>query len=559
MLHSLRVENIAIIDSLEIEFGPGLNLLTGETGAGKSIIVDALGLILGAKAPPEVIRAGADVGSVEAEVAVNSRNTRLVGVLERHEIESEDRRIVLRREVGEKRSRAFIQGRSVALSVLKDVASQLVSIYGQHEHQALFDAVTHLRLLTLFGGHEELAAATAAHAREALEAQETIRRIEAKRAEAGRRRDYLQFQVREIKEAAVGAGEEDALRMERQRLLNAEKIRALATAAVDGLYAAEGSALERISAARRSLDELTRIDSALEPLRAPFDEMAEAIRETSRKLGDVAAGADADPTRLEVIEDRLYLIERLKKKYGPETADVLRALADAETELAALERLEVHSGEAQERFAAAAAAYRRSAGLLGQRRRESADRLSKALRRQLSDLAMPSVRFEVRFAPAVAEFDENGLESAEFYISPNPGEPVRPLSLIASGGELSRVMLALRNSASDEDPERTLVFDEIDVGIGGPTADVVGRKLASVARRQQVLCVTHLPQVAAFADHHLSVAKSTSAGRTVARVTPLDREGRVQEIARMLGSAEPSAVALRHAQEILRKAQASQP
>lgn len=557
MLSILRVSNVAIIDSLEIELGPGLNVLTGETGAGKSIIVDSLGLLLGGKSTPEIIRAGADAGAVECEVEVSEADHDLRESLERCEVELDDgSRLTLRREIGERRSRAFVQGRGVPLSVLREIAAGAVNIHGQHEHQSLFDPAAHLRLLDGYAGHESLAAEIARLAAEGEAAEEDVRQIERRREEAVRRRDYLHFQVAEISAAGLTPGEEEALRHEKHLLLNAEKIRFAAASAAESLYAGEGSADERLVAAKKCVDELAKIDLAQEALARRIGDVCESVRELSRELETIAARVEADPARLETIEERLYLIEKLKKKYGGDVEAVRQCLARAEEELAALERLDVDSVAALDRLRSARAAYNATAERLSHGRTAAAERLAHALRKQLADLAMPSTRFDVRFATIEGEkFCATGRETAEFYLSANPGEPLRPLSLIASGGELSRIMLALKNStAGDKTAATTLVFDEIDAGIGGGTAEVVGRKLAAVSREQQVLCVTHLPQIAAFADWHFSVTKAVRSGRTTTAVSRLDNDGRVREIARMMGSVEPTQVALRHAQEILRKA-----
>lgn len=303
------------------------------------------------------------------------------------------------------------------------------------------------------------------------------------------------------------------------------------------------------------MEELRRFIGGLDGELARVDEVAEILREASRVLDEIATRSEPDPRRIEAIEDRLYTIEKLKKKHGPDIPAVLRSLAGAEAELQALDRIEVDTREAEERSREARAAYGTAAGQLGESRREAAERLARAVRKQLAELAMQSTRFEVRFeAAAEPELNECGCETAEFYISANPGEPMRPLAMAASGGELSRIMLALRNTSNDRRSARTLIFDEIDAGIGGTVAEIVGRKLHSVSRRQQVLCVTHLPQIAAFADRHVAVDKLVRQGRTITRVRALEAPERLHELARMMGSAEPSAAALRHAREILDRA-----
>lgn len=558
MLSLLRVENIAIIESLQVEFGPGLNVLTGETGAGKSIIVDAISLLLGGRASPELIRSGAETAIVEAEFDLDEADTRRDEVLTRLEVEVEDgARLALRRELSEKRSRAFVQGRSAPLSILREVAGCLVNIHGQHEHQALLDAGAHLQLLDTFAGDSDLVRDVNACAAEGAAALEALRQLELRRTDAARRRDYLQFQADEIRSAGLSSGEEESLRREKHVLLNAERIRGAAAAAAEVLYQGEGSADEKLVAARKGVEELSRLDSRHEGLARRLGELSESAREVSRELDQIAGAAEADPARLEAIEERLYLIEKLKKKYGADIPAVLQSLAAAQVELAELDRVEIDSLAAEERLASARRAYATATAGLSASRQGAAERLKRVLRKHLADLAMPSTRFEVRFEKVPVEaFNPAGTETAEFLLSPNAGEPLKPLALIASGGELSRIMLAIKNSAGDDRTSVTQIFDEIDSGIGGHTAEVVGRKLSAVSRRQQILCVTHLAQIAAFADRHLTVAKAVKGGRTTTMLEALDGARKIQELARMMGSADPSATALRHAEEMLRRATA---
>ncbi|MEW6369278.1 MAG: DNA repair protein RecN [Acidobacteriota bacterium] len=555
-MSQLRVENVAIIESLCIEFAPGLNLLTGETGAGKSIIVDALGLLVGGKAHPEDIRSGAEQAVVEAEFICDPGDAALSTALPKYDVvPDENRRLILRRELTEKRSRAFVQGRAVPVSTLREIGLILVNIHGQHEHQALFDPASHVALLDAFAGHSEICAEVSSLAGRGLAAVERLAAIDRQTADLARRRDFLQFQIDEIRAAGLAVGEEEVLRGEKHRLLNAEKITGLATSAVEAMYAGDGAAEDQLAKARRSLEELARILPEAAGPAGRLTEVAEHLREVSRDIQAIAASAEPDPARLEAVENRLYTIEKLKKKYGADIQGILRSLGEAEQELAGLGRLELDREEAEGELQAARRAYEAAAAALSERRKEAADRLRKSLLRQLSDLAMAATRFEVRLAPlARSAFAATGLETAEFFLSPNPGEPLKPLAAIASGGELSRIMLALKCSAVGDTGAQTLVFDEIDAGIGGGTAEVLGRKLSSVADRQQVLCVTHLPQITAFADCHIAVSKSMRGGRTVTQVRRLDAGERAHEIARMMGGAEPTQVALRHAQELLRRA-----
>jgi DNA repair protein RecN (Recombination protein N) len=557
MLKLLRVNNIALISALEVEFGPGLTLLTGETGAGKSILIDSLGLLLGDRASPDLIRSGEERAAVEAVFEVPDAS----GLLEERGLTAEGDEVVIRRELqATGKGRATVNGSLVPVSLLRDLAPRFTVIHGQHEPQGLLDAATHLDILDHFAGAAEDGRPIAEFYRDLRAAEAALERLRGDRREAERRREMLEFQAGEIETAGLAAGEEDALRVEKARQANAGRLAASSGEAYCLLYDDEGAALSRLAQVFRRVEELAAIDPSFQPFLesragslAPLEELALRLRDYQQQL-------EVSPGRLDEIESRLAVIERLKKKYGATVEEVLAFGARCRRELDALLSPEEQEMTLEARRERVAASYLERARALSKRRRASAVELRKRVQAELAQLAMEKTRFEVAFAPADAsvaaepsQWTERGLESAEFLLSPNPGEELRPLARIASGGELSRIMLGLKTVVGSDAPGLTLVFDEVDAGIGGRVAEVVGRKLRAVAARQQVLCVTHLPQIAALADHHVAVRKRVAGGRTVTFVEPLAADGRVEEVARMLGGETITDTARQHAREMLKQ------
>jgi DNA repair protein RecN (Recombination protein N) len=557
MLKLLRVNNIALIPSLEVEFGPGLTLLTGETGAGKSILIDSLGLLLGDRASPDLIRSGEERAAVEAVFEVPEA----AGVLEERGLSTEGDEVVIRRELSASgKGRATVNGSLVPVSLLRDLAPRFTVIHGQHEPQGLLDPAMHLDLLDHFAGAGEDGRPLAEFYRDLRAAEAALDRLRGDRREAERRREMLEFQAGEIEKAGLAPGEEDALRVEKARQANAGRLAALSGEAYCLLYDDEGAALSRLAQVFRRVEDLAAIDPSFQAFLesragslAPLEELALRLRDYRQQL-------EVSPGRLDEIESRLALVERLKKKYGATVEEVLAFGARCRRELDALLSPEEQERTLEARRERAAASYLERARALSKRRRAAALELRKRVQAELAQLAMEKTRFEVAFAPADAggalepsQWTERGLESAEFLLSPNPGEELRPLARIASGGELSRIMLGLKTVVGSDTPGLTLVFDEVDAGIGGRVAEVVGRKLRAVAARQQVLCVTHLPQIAALADHHIAVRKRVAGGRTVTIVEPLEADARVEEVARMLGGEKISDTARQHAREMLKQ------
>jgi DNA repair protein RecN (Recombination protein N) len=554
MLKLLRVNNIALIPSLEVEFGPGLTLLTGETGAGKSILIDALGLLLGDRASPDLIRSGEDRAAVEAVFEISDA----AGLLEERGLSADGDEVVIRRELqASGKGRATVNGALVPVSLLRDIAPRVTVVHGQHEPQGLLDSSTHIDLLDHFAGAED-GRPLAEFFRDLRAAEAALERLRGDRREAERRREMLEFQATEIEKAALAAGEEETLRVEKARQANAGRRAAVSGEAYGLLYDDEGAALSRLGQVFRRVEDLAAIDSSFQPFLEARAEALAPLEDLALRLRDYHEQLEVSPGRLDEIEARLALLERLKKKYGATVEEVLAFGERCRRELDALLSPEEQERTLEARRERLAATYLERARALSKRRRAAALDLRKRVQAELAQLAMEKTRFEVAFTPADAEaavdpseWTERGLERAEFLLSPNPGEELRPLARIASGGELSRIMLGLKSVVRSDVPGLTLVFDEVDAGIGGRVAEVVGRKLKAVAARQQVLCVTHLPQIAAFADRHLAVRKRVERGRTVTLVEPLAGDARIEEVARMLGGETITPTARQHAREML--------
>ena len=561
MLKLLKIKNIALIHGVELELGPGLTLLTGETGAGKSILIDALGLLLGARASADLIRTGEDLAVVEA--LIESRDAR--AALERHGLPAEDDEIVVRREVQVSgKGRATVNGALVPVGVLRELAPFIAHIHGQHEPQGLLDPQTHLDLVDRHAGLDGDGAAMAEPFRRLREVEAALESLRRDRREDERRREMLEYQAVEIERAALQPGEEEALRQEKRLQANAGRLAELSGEAYGALYEDEEAVLTRLGHLYRKIEELARIDPRFGPyveargaVRAQLDDLALFLRDYRESL-------QVSPGRLDEIESRLALIDRLKRKYGATVEDVIAFGEKSRSELRDLGSPEERERALQKEREALAGRYLAAAIQLSRKRRTAARDLEKKVQGELALLAMERTRFQVAFSPDspggsaddTSSWTERGLETAEFLLSPNPGEDLRPLARIASGGELSRILLALKSVASLDARGKTMVFDEVDAGIGGRVAEVVGRKLRDMAQRHQVLCVTHLPQIASMADRHLVVRKQVERGRTTTEVGVLDASERVEEVARMLGGETVTDAARRHAREMVKQARA---
>lgn len=552
MLSELRIRNFALIDRLQVGLGPGLNVLTGETGAGKSIVVGALGLLLGARASAEVVRAGSDRATIEGVFEAGGSGG-LAAWLGERGFDAEDGLVILKREVAaEGRSRAWINGSPATVSLLGEVGTFLVSLHGQHEHQTLLKGDEQRTILDAFGGHaREVDAVRSAHAELQRIAVE-LGTLEQRRREAMQRADLLRFQVSEIGDAAVEAGEEERLEVEVRRLSHAEELIGLAGGALEGVSGERGSAIDRLGEVRRPLDQLVRIDPSQAELSDLFDTAYYAIEELGTRLEAYLAAVEHDPARLEEIRRRQDLLYRLRSKYGPTLEEVAGTLARAREELSLIDGAEWEMAQLVRRREESAAALAAAAAALTEARRSAADILSREVDTVLPELGMEGGRFEIAFRtldPPGAE----GAEQIEFRVSLNRGFEPKSLANVASGGELSRVMLALKTILARLDAVPTLIFDEVDAGIGGRVALQVGEKMRQVAGSHQVLAITHLPQIASLAHLHLRVRKEEGAERTATSVISLSDAEREREIARMLGGDADSEVSVRHARELLER------
>ncbi|HEV8586526.1 MAG TPA: DNA repair protein RecN [Methylomirabilota bacterium] len=551
MLRELRIRNFAVVENVTVPFAPGFNVLTGETGAGKSILVDAILLVRGARAQTEVIRADADSATVEAVFA--AAGGAVAAVLDEAGLAVEEGEIVVRRELSRGgRHRAFVNDAAVTVGLLERLGDALVQVHGQHEHQRLLEPARQLDLLDRFADaepqRERFAALFTKHreARAELEARRGAGRDRAQRE------DLLRFQVGELDAARLRPGEQEELRTERRRLQHAERFAAGLEEVGTLLRDDAASAAARLARAARVLGELGRLDPAFA---APVENLEAARLQVDEALAAIRALRDTivfEPGRLEAIDDRLDALTRLARKYGDSEEAMLRYRAEAAAELDRLERHEELLGEDERRLAELEGEMTAAAAALGQARRQAAAKLGPAVQRELRQLGMERATFEAAVMEvALADWGPRGAERVEFRFTANPGEPARPLARIASGGELARTMLALQVVLSGFERAPTMVFDEVDAGIGGRAASVVGEKLAAVGAGRQVLCVTHLAPIAALAHQHVRVAKSVRGGRTRASAEVVAGPDRAAEIARMLGGDASGAAALDHARALL--------
>lgn len=565
MLLELVVENYAVVERLRVHFHAGLNLLTGETGSGKSIVVDALGLLLGGRASSDTIRTGesrarvAGIFDVREGVQEHGAIRRL---LEPAGLETEDGELLIEREIlGGGKSRAFVGSRPVSVALLKDLAPLLADIHGQHDQQLLFSADAQRDMLDAFAGHRELLDRVAGVYRQWRAAAAELEELERSEQEKLRLLDLWLFQRQEIQSAALEADEDAALENERRVLQNVQRLQESAGTAYEAVYDSPESALSLTRIAVKRVDELCRIDSSLEALRENLKAADLSLQEAGYALRDYLSRLEANPGRLEEVETRLEAVDKLKRKYGKSIAEILAFLAEVGKQIAAVE----HAGERmdqlrKEQKGLAAEFGKLAAELTGQRQAE-ARKLEKRVEAELAQLAMERTVFRVSMAQA--PWSAHGADRVEFLVSPNLGEEPRALEKVASGGEISRIALALKtclngppigSHANSRTPcvVRTLVFDEVDAGVGGSAAEGVGRRLKRLANVSQVLCVTHLPQIASFADHHYRVEKQEAGGRTVAVIEELDLAARTREVGRMLSGQKLTPEALKNAEQLIR-------
>lgn len=558
MLQSLYLENIALIEKLGIELFPGFNVLTGETGAGKSIIIDAVNFVLGERTSRDLIRNGAARAKVEAVFNLNEGDAAFAA-LDALGIECDGNELILSRELSAAgRNACRVNGTLVPVASLKSVSDTLVDIHGQHEHQALLDAENHISYLDAYCHAESLPIIEKIDAIVSRRSELMLKRNSGFSSERERERemDMLRYQIEEIASANLEAGEEERLNAEKTVLLNAERIRtALETAHMALSGAEEGSALSAIDTARRSMRDIAALNKDYEALGDKIEELYYAAEDISFVLRDTSENVESDMQRLEEIEQRLKLISDLKRKYGRTVEDVIDFGKDAGTKLNELENAEALAAELDAKLDKLKAEYNVSADELSKVRRAAGDRLKRDVLNELKDLGMAKAMFDVALSDASGgEPRKGGRETAEFMLSANPGEPLKPLEKVASGGELSRIMLCFKSIFADNDRVPTLIFDEIDTGISGRTAAVVGEKMLGIAKKHQVICVTHLAQIAALADAHLMVRKYDDGKNTFVETRQLNEEEKVQRIAQMMDGESDSPSALTHARELIARA-----
>lgn len=558
MLQSLYLENIALIEKLGIELFPGFNVLTGETGAGKSIIIDAVNFVLGERTSRDLIRNGAARAKVEAVFSLNEGDAAFAA-LDALGIECDGNELILSRELSAAgRNACRVNGTLVPVASLKSVSDTLVDIHGQHEHQALLDAENHISYLDAYCHAESLPIIEKIDAIVSRRNELMLKRNSGFSSERERERemDMLRYQIEEIASANLEAGEEERLNAEKTVLLNAERIRtALETAHMALSGAEEGSALSAIDTARRSMRDIAALNKDYEALGDKIEELYYAAEDISFALRDTGENVESDMQRLEEIEQRLKLISDLKRKYGRTVEDVIDFGKDAETKLNELENAEAFAAELDAKLDKLKAEYNVAADELSKVRRAAGERLKRDVLNELKDLGMAKAMFDVALSDASGgEPRKGGRETAEFMLSANPGEPPKPLEKVASGGELSRIMLCFKSIFADNDRVPTLIFDEIDTGISGRTAAVVGEKMLGIAKKHQVICVTHLAQIAALADAHLMVRKYDDGKNTFVETRQLNEEEKVQRIAQMMDGESDSPSALTHARELIARA-----
>ena len=550
MFIELRVLNIAVLKELCVSFKAGLNVVTGETGAGKSIVVDALEVLLGGRASSGVVRRGEARALVEAVVDI--RGLGEVGaLLSELGLEADEGHLILRREVrAEGRSRGWVNGSPVTAAALRRIGSLLVDIHGQHEHQRLLSADFQQEVLDAFGGCLDLAGEVGTAFRRITRFRGRLAAHEERRLELEARADFIRFQLGEITDAKIRAGEDRELRTEANRLENADLLAREGHALHEMLHGGEGAVTDRLSDAAARLRRLGETDPSLAPHLSTLDDAYHQVSDAATELAHYADGIDHDPERLQSLRERQALLERLRRKYGPALADVIEKGETLRCELDELEAADLDAETLARELARAEAAWGSASAELSRRRRKAADRLSRQTEAAFPGLGLAGARFEVSFE-ALSAPAARGRERVRFMATMNPGFPTAPLSRIASGGELSRVMLVLKSVLAGIDDLPILVFDEIDAGIGGVVAGRVGERLQEVARGRQVLVVTHLARIAARASNHLLVEKRAVQGTAVTVLRRLDGEERVREIARMLGGDPDSASSLDHARELL--------
>lgn len=555
MLTELRIANFAVIDRLTLQFSTGFHVFTGETGAGKSILVDALALLVGGRATADVIRAEAEEAEVEAAFILPDdgallRRFRGSGVLDPQDTDLIIRRVIARTG----RNRVYLNGRLTPLHVLEALAGTLIDLHGQHDQQSLLAPSAQLDAVDEFGDLVALRAEYLRRYERWRAGQRALEEAERQQEDRAQREDYLRYQYRELEAAALAPGEEETLLLEHKRLAHVKRLRDLGEEAYDRLYGSEASVLRGLSVAEDRIAEVTSVDETAAEWRALCGDAGVKLQEVARELRAYLEGLEQDPERLSAVEDRLHAIQQLKRKHGGSFESVLAKAAELRAELAQLEGSQARIGDLQGRVHRDSEEVRAAAHGLSEARVRAAARLETRVKKELGSLRMGQTRLQVAVTahPDLAACTATGWDRIEYLLSANPGEPPRPLATVVSGGELSRLMLALKTVLAERDAVPTLIFDEVDAGVGGAVADVMGRRLKALGAHHQVFCITHLPQVASKADHHFVVEKGVQQKRTAARVRRVDGKAREEEVARMLGGLTITQAVRRTAAEMVR-------
>jgi DNA repair protein RecN (Recombination protein N) len=566
MLKSLRITNYALVDQLEVDFQPGLNVISGATGAGKSIIVGAVDLILGERASSEAVRTGFDRASIEGEFGLRE-DPALNDLLVKLGVTPEEGVLIIRREISSRgQNKCFLNDRLITLASLKSVGDRLADLHGQHEHQSLLNVERHIEYLDDYAGLGEIIERVGQTFHLLKKKRRDLEELQAGKLRDAERRTLYRFQIEEIEKSNLSREEEERLAEQRRVLENAEALFQTTSHLYHQLHEGEDSILDRLSSLSRDLKKSHQIDSRLKEPAQTLESCVIGLQDAARFLEDYKTHLEFDPEKLEMIRERLNLLNTLKRKYDKSIQEILAYKDQMQGELERIENKDQLIGDLEKEIAGLSGELREQCLLLSEKRKANASRLSVKIQKALAGLGMPKTRFEIRITRQADEnglleidgrrcfVDERGMDRVEFFVSPNPGEDLKPLAKIASGGEISRIMLALKSILAKVDRLETVIFDEIDVGIGGEVASAVGTSLKDLASSHQVIVITHLQQIASQADHHFNVFKESAKGRTVTRIRILDRDERVKEIARMISGEKVSSVTLRQAKEMIKPA-----
>jgi DNA repair protein RecN (Recombination protein N) len=564
MLKNLRIRNYALVEDLEVEFHPGLNVLTGATGAGKSIIVGAVNLVLGERASSDVVRTGFDNAIVEATFEPKSDHV-FKNLLNQLGINCPDDILIIRREVsGKGVSRCFLNDRQMTLGSLKSIGDRLADLHGQHEHQSLLNVGRHIEYLDDYSDLNDLLTSVSQNYHRLKEKQKQLEELEKSKKQDQERKALYDFQIKEIEQANLSLGEEEKLIQDKKILENIEELYQLSSSIYQNLHEGEGSIQERLAISSKEIKRGKELDSRLKEPKESLDSSLIQLQELSRFLEGYKDSLEFDPEKLEMIRERLNLLNILKKKYGNTIDEILTYAQKIKEDLNKIENKDQIINGLKEEIKRLSDTFEKDCLLLSQKRKTRAIDLAKKIQATLSGLGMNKTKFDVKITSQEDEngllkidgrryfADEKGMDQVEFFVSPNPGEELKPLAKIASGGEISRIMLALKSILAKADQVSTMIFDEIDVGIGGEVASAVGKSLKNLASSHQVIVITHLQQIASFADHHFKVFKESSKGRTVTQIKKLEEKERVKEIARMISGEKISELTLKQAKEMIK-------